>query len=127
MKDVLLGGWGRFEVEVAGGQFCFAVFDRCGHLGAACSDDVVELGAQRVGGLLELGHAVAPERIRVRERGPDGLVATGGQVVEVTAVFGQQCRSVVVDGPLRSLRNDWIGSMTFSLASSNSSPMGRSR
>ena len=61
---------------------------------------LVDLAAQVVGGLLELGHLVAAEGVRVGERVLDRLVAAGGQVAEVAAVGGQEGCGLVVDRPL---------------------------
>ena len=72
-------------------------------VGAVRGDDLVDLGAQLVGGLLELGHLVAAEGVRVVERVPDRRVAAGRQVAEVAAVGGQQRGGVVVDRPLRAV------------------------
>ncbi len=72
-------------------------------VGAVRGDDPVDLAAQLVGGLLELGHLVATEGVGVVERGLDRLVAARRQVAEVAAVGRQERDGVVVDRPLRSV------------------------
>ena len=74
-----IGYHGVFDFEKRDGQsFVVDVVLHVDISRAAASDNVVKLGSQDVGGLLELCHLVAPESIRIREHGPDELIAVSG-------------------------------------------------
>jgi hypothetical protein len=88
---------------VGGGELAAAVLQGAGDRRAIVRDNTVDLAPQSVGGLLELGHLVATEGVRVGERSLDGLIAAGGQVVEVAGVGGEESCGVVVDRPLWSV------------------------
>src|SRR6202035_5756196 len=84
-------------VEGAPFDLGLASFDYLDDLAPVGGDDLVDLSAQLVSGLLELRHLAPTEGVRVSQRRTDNGVAAGGQVAEIAAVGTQEVGGIVVD------------------------------